>query len=405
MNTAQIIQAEHDFLAPTYTRPPFVLNSGKGCYLEDTDGKRYLDTGAGIAVNALGYGDDSLARAMQQSAIGLIHTSNLYYNEPQIQLAQMLVKNSFADKVFFANSGTEANEAAIKFARKFQVENGNPDRKDIIAFYGSFHGRTMGALALTDSEKYQAPFRPLMPGVTFAEFNDMASVRHKISKHTAAIIIEPIQGESGIHLATTAFLQNLRQLCTDQGILLICDEVQCGLGRTGKLWAHQHASITPDLMTIAKPLAAGLPLGAVLMIDQVASAMHTSEHGTTFGGGPFVCSVALHVLQRLCDPKFLSHVQTTGEDLMTKLKQLQSPLLKEVRGMGLMIGVELTIDVGKVKKLAYEQGLILIQARDNVLRLIPPLIWGKAETEALLNRLTGLLIPELIAIEQNGRQP
>lgn len=391
MNTLQIIDAEKQYLAHTYTRPGFVLERGEGVYVFDTTGKKYLDMAAGIAVNALGYNDPELVKAIQDAATGLLHTSNLFYTEPQVKLARALVEKSFADKVFFANTGTEAMEGALKFARKYHVERGDTQRKNFVAFRGSFHGRTMGALAATDSEKYQAPFRPLVPGVTFAEFGDLDTVRAAVNAETAAVIIEPIQGEGGIYPATDQFLRNLRALCNERGALLIFDEIQCGLGRTGKLWAHEYAGVTPDLMTLAKPLAGGLPIGALLMTEAVASSIHVGEHGTTFGGGPFMTSVALNVFNRISDPKFLQHVVETGNYLMERLSEINSPHIKEVRGRGLMIGVELDIDAAKVRDIGYNHGLLLIQAREKVVRFVPPLVFEKKHVDELIEKFSKVL--------------
>ena len=391
MHPQQLIDAEKKYLAQTYARPPFVLTRGEGVHVFDGDGIRYLDCAAGIAVNALGYNDPDLVRAIQDAAGGLLHTSNLFYTEPQVQLAQALVEKSFADKVFFANTGTEAMEGALKFARKYHAERGDLNRKNFIAFRGSFHGRTMGALAATDSEKYQAPFRPLMPGVTFADFNNLDSVRAAITNETAAVVIEPVQGEGGVYPANDDFLRGLCALCNDRGALLIFDEIQCGLGRTGKLWAHEWSGVTPDLMMLAKPLAGGLPIGALLMTDAVASAIHVGEHGTTFGGGPFITSLALSVFNRLSDPRFLAHVNETGNYLMERLVEINSPHIKEVRGRGLMIGVEMDIDAAKVRDMGYMHGLLLIQAREKVVRLVPPLVFQKMHVDELVEKLGRVL--------------
>ena len=391
MNPQQLIDAEKKYLAQTYTRPSFVLTRGEGVYVYDADGKKYLDCAAGIAVNALGYSDPQLVKAIQDAATGLLHTSNLFYTESQVALAQALVEKSFADKVFFSNTGTEAIEGALKFARKYHAERGDANRKNFVAFRGSFHGRTMGALAVTDSEKYQAPFRPLMPGVAFAEFNDLDSARVAITDETAAVIIEPVQGEGGIYPASDEFMRGLRALCNERGALLIFDEIQCGLGRTGKLWAHEWSGVTPDIMTLAKPLAGGLPIGAFLMTDAVASAIHAGEHGTTFGGGPFITSVALSVFNRISDPKFLAHVNETGNYLMERLAEINSPHIKEVRGRGLMIGVEMDIDAAKIRDLGYTQGLLLIQAREKVVRFVPPLIMQKIHVDELVEKLGKIL--------------
>lgn len=391
MNLQELIDAEKKYLAQTYARPPFVLTRGEGVYVFDSEGRKYLDCAAGIAVNALGYNDAGLVAAIQQAAQGLLHTSNLFYTEPQVALARALVEKSFADRVFFANTGAEAIEGALKFARKYHVERGEPQRKNFVAFRGSFHGRTMGALALTDSEKYQAPFRPLMPGVTFANFNDLDSARTAITNETAAVIIEPVQGEGGVYPARDDFLRNLRALCDERGALLIFDEIQCGLGRTGKLWAHEWAGVTPDVMAVAKPLAGGLPIGAILMTERVASAMHVGEHGTTFGGGPFITSVALYVFNRISEPQFLAHVNEVGNYLLERLTEINSPHIKEVRGRGLMIGVEMDVDAAKIRERGYAHGLLLIQARDKVVRFVPPLVFQKSHADELVDKFTRIL--------------
>ncbi len=391
MNSQQIMDAEKHYLVQTYARPPFVLTHGEGVYVYDADGKKYLDTAAGIAVNALGYNDPELTQVIQNAATGLVHTSNLFYTEPQVALAKALVEKSFADKVFFANTGTEAIEGALKFARKYHTERGDPQRKNFVAFHGSFHGRTMGALAATDSEKYQAPFRPLMPGVTFANFNDLDSARAAITHETAAVIIEPVQGEGGIYPASTAFLRGLRALCHERGALLIFDEIQCGVGRTGKLWGYEWSGVTPDLMTVAKPLAGGLPIGAVLVTDAVASSLHVGEHGTTFGGGALITAVALSVFNRISDPKFLAHVNETGNYLMERVSEINSPHIQEVRGRGLMVGVELDIDAAKVREQGYPHGLLLIQAREKVVRFVPPLIFQKTHVDELVEKFGTIL--------------
>ncbi len=391
MNPQEIIDAENKYLVQTYTRPPFVLTRGEGVHVFDTSGNRYLDCAAGIAVNALGYDDPELVRAIQEGAKGLIHTSNLFYTEPQAALAKALVEKSFADKVFLANTGTEAIEAALKFARKYHHARGDQHRTGFVAFRGSFHGRTMGSLALTDSEKYQAPFRPLMPGVTFANFDDLDSARAAITHETAAVFVEPVQGEGGVYPASSAFLRGLRELCNERGALLVFDEIQCGMGRTGKLWAYEHANVTPDMMTLAKPLAGGLPIGATLVTEAVAAPLHAGEHGSTFGGGPMVTTVALSVLNRISDPIFLAHVAETGNYLMDRLTEINSPHIKQVRGRGLMVGVEMDIDAAQIREKGYGHGLLLIQAREKVVRFVPPLIIQKADVDELIEKFTSVL--------------
>ncbi len=386
--TDQLIQDENDHIVQTYKRPPFVLVHGEGTTLFDSDGKSYQDWVAGIAVNALGYSDAGLAQAIQAASMGLIHTSNLYYTAPQIELANMLVEKSFADRVFFSNTGAEANEGAIKFARKVQYEKGIPGKTEIVCFTGAFHGRTMGAVALTPKEKYQKAFMPLMPGAVLAEFNNLESAKAAIGEKTAGVIIEPIQGEGGINVATPAFLKGLRELCDQNGAVLIFDEVQCGMGRTGKLWAHEWTGVTPDIMTLAKPLAGGLPIGAILMTETVANAMHAGEHGTTFGGGSLVTSVAKHVVQRISQPEFLAHVTEVGDYLMERLSEINSPIIKEVRGKGLIVALELTTDVSDIIDKGYEQGLLMVNAGTNVIRFVPPLIIEKSNVDNLVDKLT-----------------
>lgn len=386
--TDQLIQDENDHIVQTYKRPPFLLVHGEGSTLFDSDGKSYQDWVAGIAVNALGYNDARLSQAIQAASMGLIHTSNLYYTAPQIELANMLVEKSFADRVFFSNTGAEANEGAIKFARKVQYEKGLHDKTEIVCFTGAFHGRTMGAVALTPKEKYQKAFMPLMPGAVLAEYNNLESAKAAIGAKTAGVIIEPIQGEGGINIATPEFLKGLRELCTQHGAVLIFDEIQCGIGRTGKLWAHEWSGVTPDIMTLAKPLAGGLPIGAILMTEAVANAMHAGEHGTTFGGGPLVTSVAKHVVQRISQPEFLAHVSEVGDYLVERLSEINSPVIKEVRGKGLMVALELTLDVSGVLEKGYEHGLLMVNAGTNVIRFVPPLIIEKSNVDDLVGKLT-----------------
>ncbi len=391
MNPKEIMAAESKYLVPTYVRPPFVLTHGDGVYVYDTEGRKYLDCAGGIAVNALGYNDPMLVSAIQEAAQGLIHTSNLFYTAPQVQLAQALVDKSFADRVFFANTGTEAIEATIKFARKYHKDRGDDKRTGFVAFHGSFHGRTIGALALTDSEKYQAPFRPLMPGVRFADLNDLDSVRAAVTNETAAVVVEPVQGEGGIYPASDEFLKGLRQLCDERGALLIFDEIQCGMGRTGMLWAHEHSGVKPDMMAIAKPLGGGLPIGAALVTEAVATSLHPGEHGSTFGGGPMVTSIALKVLDRISDPAFLAGVRESGTYLMDRLSEINSPHIKQVRGRGLIVGVELDIDAGKVTEKGYAHGLLVIKARERVARFVPPLIMQKPHIDELVDKFGRVL--------------
>lgn len=386
--TEDIIGYDQEYVAQTYKRPPFLLVHGEGVHLFDSEGKPYLDWVAGIAVNALGYGNEELTEAIQTGARGLIHTSNLYYTAPQAELAKMLVEKSFADRVFFTNSGTEANEGALKFARKVAFDKGLHDKTEVVCFVNAFHGRTFASLSVTPKDKYQKPFQPLMSGVTVAEFNNLESAKAAINDKTAAVIIEPVQGEGGIHIATTEFLQGLRELCDQHGAVLIFDEVQCGMGRTGKLWAHEWSGVTPDIMTLAKPLAGGMPIGAILMTEAVASAMHAGEHGSTFAGGPLVTGVAKVVLNRVSQPEFLSHVSEVGDYLIERLSEINSPVIKEVRGKGLIVALELVADVSPIIDAGYEQGLLLVNAGANVIRFVPPLVMEKQHVDTLVEKLT-----------------
>ncbi len=389
--THDVIELEQDHLLQTYKRAPFVLTHGEGVTLYDSDGNAYLDFVAGIAVNIFGYGDAQLSQAIQKAATGLIHTSNLYHTAPHAELATLLCEKSFADRVFFSNSGAEANEGAVKIARKKAYDKGLTDKIEVVCFTHAFHGRTMGTLALTPKEKYQKPFKPLMPGAVVAEYNDIESAKAAINEKTAAVIIEPVQGEGGIHAATPEFLRALRELCDQYDAVLIFDEIQCGMGRTGTLWAHEASGVTPDIMTLAKPLAGGLPVGAILMTEEVASHMHPGDHGSTFAGGPLVTSVAKTVLERVSQPEFLAHVTEVGDYLAERLSEINSPLISEVRGRGLMVGLELTVDVGPLVTEGYKNGLLLVNAGENVLRFVPPLVMEKEHIDTLVDKLTLML--------------
>jgi predicted acetylornithine/succinylornithine family transaminase len=392
LTAAQIVASEREHIVQTYKRGPMVLSHGKGMFVWDTEGNEYLDFMAGIAVDALGHSDPGLVATIAEQAGKLIHTSNLYYTVPQVQLAEKLTANSFADKVFFTNSGTEANEGAIKFARKFaRVNYPDKEKVGIICFDHAFHGRTMGALAMTPKENYQAPFRPLMPGVSFATYNDVAGLEAAIGPETCAVFIEPVQGEGGIYPATPEFLKALRKRCDEVGALLVFDEVQCGLGRTGDLWGHQASGVTPDIMTLAKPLAGGLPIGAILATERVASVMQPGEHGSTFAGGPLTCAAACYVFDRISDPAFLGNVREVGEYLVERLEEVNSPHIKQVRGRGLMLGVEMDIEASRVIEKGYSNGLMLVNAGPNVLRLLPPLIAEKPHVDVFIERLSTIL--------------
>ncbi len=407
-DTAQsIIAHEAAHVAPTYPRPPFALAHGEGVYLYDTEGNAYLDLVAGIAVNALGYGDPALVEAISQQAAQLIHVSNLYHTAPHAALAARLCEASFADKVFFSNSGAEANEAALKFARKWAYIHRQPDpasppplyvrahhivdKTELVTFSNGFHGRTTGSLSVTPRPKYQDPFRPLLPDVRVVPFNDLEAAASVIWQGTCAVFVEPVQGEGGIHPATPEFLQGLRALCDEHGALLIFDEVQCGMGRTGSLFAYEQFGVQPDILTLAKPLAGGLPIGATLVSAQVAGAIEYGDHGSTFGGGPVVTRAAQVVLDRVSDPAFLQHVQEVGMYFKAGLKGLNSPLITGVRGMGLMLGMELSVPATEAVKAGYAHGLLMVNAGPDTLRFVPPLIIEKHHVDEAIDKLTQVL--------------
>ena len=359
----------------TYKRAPVEFVRGKGVYLHDAAGKAYLDFVSGIAVNALGYDDAGLKAAMHAAADGLIHTSNLYSTSPGEQLAAALVAKSFADKVFFCNSGAEANEGAFKIARRRARTLGDA-KHEILALRGAFHGRLFATLAATDRPSYRLPFRPLTPGISIFE-RDLHELDAALSEDTvAALIVEPVQGEGGVRVLDHGFLRELRAVTTARSIALILDEIQCGLGRTGTLFAYEQAGITPDMVTLAKPIAGGLPMGAILMTDEIAATMKAGDHGTTFGGGPFVASVALHVLDRLSDPELLQHVRETGAWFGKQLNDIaqRTSRIRQVRGVGFMWGVDVMGTAAHVVSEALGNGLLVCSAGDYTVRLLPPLV-------------------------------
>lgn len=383
-----------DPILNVYQRFPFTLERGEGMVVYDSTGKRYLDFASGIAVLALGHSHPAVVQAIQEQAAKLSHVSNLYWTTPMRKLAEALIENSFADRVFFCNSGTEANEAAIKFARKKVLKSGAANKHKIISFKHGFHGRTLGALSITEKAKYREPYAPLIPEVEFLEFNSMSSVLFGINEHTAAVFLEPIQGEGGIIPATAEFMKSVRELCTKHGALLVFDEVQCGVGRTGKLWAHEWSGVTPDMMTLAKPLGGGLPCGAVLMTESVAECMDYGDHGSTFGANPIVAAAGVAVLTEVLKPGFLNHVTEMGYALTSQLNDLQADypsLIREIRGVGLMIGVEMSMKVAPLIKQLAEQGILCISSGENVLRLLPPLIIEKSHIDEFMAVLTQAL--------------
>ena len=381
-------------LVGTYRPAPPLFARAAGCRVYDADDNAYLDFASGIGVNALGYGDAGTAEALQaQLETGLVHLSNLYRTAPAELLAGALVERSFADRVFFSNSGAEANEAAFKFARRYGREIGGAAKHEIIALRGSFHGRLFGALAATDRPSMQEPFEPLMPGVRFIEPGDIAGARAAVSRtRTAALIVEPVQGEGGVRPLASDYLRALRELADAADALLIFDEVQCGLGRTGHLFACEAAGVTPDVMTLAKPLAGGLPMGATLVTERVAAVIRPGDHATTFGGGPLVAAVALHVFRRIADPEFLADVRENGAYLLRRLNGLSAlAVVSDVRGAGMMWGVQLHAAAAPRVAAALERGLLVTAAGENVLRLLPPLVIGRAEIDEAVDILHEVL--------------
>jgi len=395
VSLSKVQKAEEKYLLHTYDRHPILLTHGKGAYLYADDGSKYLDFLSGIGVMALGYSHPAITRVIRQQAGKLVHCSNLFYSEFPSLLAQKLVKVSGLDRAFFANSGTEAWEGALKIARAVASGKGLKKRTRFLALENSFHGRTMGSVATTFTEKYRKPFAPLMPGVTFVKFNDVEDLKRKFDEDVCAVCIETIQGEGGIHPVSREFLQIARELTKASGALLLLDEIQCGLGRTGKMFAYQHYGVKPDVVTLAKPLAAGLPLGAVLVTADVAAAIHPGMHGTTFGGGPLACAVALEVLKVIEDEKILAHVKEVGAYFLDLLQQLDARhgCIVDVRGAGLMLGVELdSADLAKAaQKAMLEHKIIINRTHETVLRFLPPYVVTKKQVEVVVKTLDQIL--------------
>ncbi|WP_300012358.1 aspartate aminotransferase family protein [uncultured Roseobacter sp.] len=377
-------------LLPTYARAPLSFVKGEGAWLIEADGRRFLDLGAGIAVNALGHAHPALVAALTDQAGVLWHTSNLYQIPKQQELADKLTAHSFADTVFFTNSGTEACELAVKMARKYWYEKDQPEKTDIIAFTGSFHGRSSAGIAAAGSEKMTKGFGPLLPGFVHLEFGDHAALTEAISETTAAILLEPVQGEGGIRPVPDQCLKGLRDLCDEKGILLILDEVQCGVGRTGKLFAHEWSGITPDIMMVAKGIGGGFPLGAVLATEEAARGMTLGTHGSTYGGNPLGCAVGSAVMDHVTDPAFLDSVNRKAGLLRQKLEGLTAThpdVFESVRGSGLMLGLKCKAANVDVVKAGYDQLVLTVPAADNVIRLLPPLTIEDEEIAQAIDRL------------------
>lgn len=389
----EYIEEAEKVLMHTYSRYQMVLDRGEGVYLYDIDNKKYLDFAAGIAVFALGYGNRQFNDALKGQIDKLLHTSNLYYNIPAIDAAKKLAKASGMDRVFFTSSGTEAIEGAVKLARKYYYKKHKIADSQIISMEHSFHGRSMGALSVTGNKKYREAFGPLIGGVVFAEFNNLDSVKALVNEKTCAIILEPVQGEGGLHPADPEFLQGVRKLCEEQDILLILDEIQCGMGRTGYMFAYEYYEVKPDILTCAKALGCGVPVGTFAAREEIASAFEPGDHGTTYGGNPFVTAAVSKVFDLFESEDIVTHVQKIAPYLSEKLDQLVAnyDFIKERRGMGLMQGLEFTIPVKDIIPKVMESGLILISAGTNVIRFVPPLIIEKQHVDEMLAILCDVL--------------
>jgi acetylornithine aminotransferase/acetylornithine/N-succinyldiaminopimelate aminotransferase len=390
--------AEGKLLVPTYDRNPVLLTRGKGVYIYDSEGNAYLDFLSGIGVNALGYSHPAITKTIAAQAGKLIHTSNLFFHEYTVELAARLTKASGLDRVFFCNSGTEAFEGALKLARvsaNLKVKKNGTRKWRVLAMEQSFHGRTFGSMATTHTVKYRQPFAPVMPGVSFVRFNDVADLKKKFNSQVCALCVETVQGEGGIHAVSREFLETARALTKKSGAVLILDEIQCGLGRTGKMFAYQHYGVLPDIVTIAKPLAAGLPLGAILTTEAVSKAFHPGLHGTTFGGGPLACAVALQFLKTLEQEHLLKHVVEVGEYFRERLQQLDAkyPEIQDVRGIGLMLGMELnSADLAKqVVKEMLARKIVINRTHDTTLRFLPPFIIERKHVDQVVQALDSIL--------------
>ena len=391
MSKSEIFEESKKYIMNTYKRLPLFIVKGRGNRIYDSEGREYLDFINGLAVNNLGHCNPRITVAFQKQAQRLVHTSNLFYTEPQVRLAKLLVENSFADKVFFCNSGAEANEAAIKLIRKYFKEKGE-GRYEIITAYNSFHGRTMATITATGQERFHKGYEPLLPGFTYVPYNDITSMEKAITDKTAAVMVEPIQGEGGVNIPDQNYLNQLRRICDSNGILLVLDEVQTGIGRTGKLFAYQHSDIKPDIMTLAKGLGNGLPIGVMLAVDEVAQAFTPGSHASTFGGTPLVCSAAIEVLKTLTEDEIiLDNCVRMGKYIMEELRELREKyphIIKDVRGKGLMIGMELNIKGEDVVQECIKKGIVINCTMERVLRFLPSLDIDRLDIDTLINTLS-----------------
>lgn len=399
MPTEELKDGAAKYLMQTYARQPISIVRGRGAKVYDMEGREYIDFVGGIAVNILGHGHPDLVQAIQRQAAQLIHVSNLYYTEPQVKLAQMLVDHSFADRVFFCNSGAEANEAAIKLARRYGHEKHGAGRYEIITMKNSFHGRTMATITATGQEKVQKGFEPLVPGFVYAPFNDFAAIESLVSDKTAAVMLEPIQGEGGVHVADQTYLKNLREFCTQRDILLIFDEVQTGMGRTGTLFAYQQLGVEPDIMTLAKGLGGGMPIGACLAKESVAAVFTAGSHASTFGGNPLACAAGLAVCKVLIEGRVLDQARRMGDYLAKSLADCKDRhrAVRDVRGLGLLQGMELDADAKAIVADCLSRGVLVNATSERVLRFVPPLIISQHEIDRVMDTLSAIFNQRTIA--------
>ena len=397
MLTQDIIDLEKKYILQTYGRPEFVLERGNGVYLFDTDGGRYLDFVSGLAVNAFGYGEYDIVKAIEEQAGKLMHVSNLYHTVPSSLLAQKLVENSFADRVFFCNSGTEAWEASLKFCRKWGNTRPDGAKNRLLAMNNSFHGRTYGSISTTGQPKYHQGFEPLLPGVDFADFNDLASVEAALTDETCAILVEPLQAEGGIHLGTQEFLGGLRRLCDERGMLLVFHEIQVGMGRTGSLWAYEQYGVEPDIMTLAKALGGGLPIGVSLMRQHVADAIQAGDHAATFGANPVACAAALKVFDKLTGDGFLDEIKAKGDHLRKRLEKLMQrwpQAITEIGGRGLIAGAVTTRPAADYLGAFRQRDILVAPAGPDVVRFLPPLVAGREHIDEVMDVFDEILRQE-----------
>ena len=394
MTTEEIIALEEEYIAPTYVRPPVVFDRGSGVYVYDLEGRRYLDFLGGIAVNSLGHGVPEIIGAVAQQTAKLMHVSNLYHTEPHVRLAKLLVDNAFPARVFFCNSGSESIEAALKFTRRWASDVGGEAKHEIVTFENAFHGRTYGAVSATAQPKYHEGFKSMVPGMVYLPLNEIEPLEEAISEEkTAAVLVEPVQGEGGVNPSQVEFLQHLRKLCDERKVALIFDEIQCGLCRTGKLFAYQHHGIEPDVMTLAKPLAGGLPIGAVMMRPHIAEVLKPGMHGSTFGANPVACHVAHAVVGKMIEEGLADRALEMGGKLTEGLRALgqKHADMKDVRGAGLLIGVEFEDKVDGIMGACRDAGLILGTAGEKVLRCAPPLVIGQEHVDEALGIIGDML--------------